>query len=165
MHWGVSSRGRYSLSLSNSIDSNNIIIVLVVYVSIGVPKVISTAVDYEVGGLVCTSTGGPATTVTWSMNDQLLIIDGTTYRQSQRVISTVNATFENILHMANDNIINYVAKFECLVRNSRGNDSESFNPEGIFRYIHAILPSLLICSKLCYASYSHTDNPWKYDCW
>ena len=92
---------------------------------------ISITVNREVSGLVCTSTGGPATTVTWSINDQLLIINKTTYQQSQRITNTMDATFENILYISNDRITNYIAKFECLVMNSRGNDSESFNPEGI----------------------------------
>ena len=96
--------------------------------SIGIPKVINIT---ELSELVCTSTGGPATTVTWSINDQLLIINETTYQQSKRITNTMNATFNNVLHIANDNITNYIAKFECLVMNSRGNDSESFNPEGI----------------------------------
>ena len=132
-------------------------------VSTGIPKVISIFVDHEISGLVCTSTGGPATTVTWSINGQSLIIDGTTYRQSQRIINTMNATFENILLIANDNIMNYIAKFECLVMNLRGNDSESFNPEGIYSDTQFLI--MLISSNLCYASYSHGDNSWKLVCW
>ena len=78
--------------------------------------------------LVCTSTGGPATTVIWKVNNQ--ITNGRLYQQRQRIASHQNATFQNILHIPIDSIANYDATYECLVMNSVGNDSLSFRLEG-----------------------------------
>ena len=81
-------------------------------------------------GLVCTSTGGPATNVIWKINSHLLITDGSPYQQSQRIVSKEDATFENILHIPSDSIANYNTIYECLVMNSVGNDSMSLRLEG-----------------------------------
>jgi hypothetical protein len=80
---------------------------------------------------VCTSFGGPATIVTWKKNGQLLTTMGTTYQQNQRLISTENATYENTLYISRSTIANYDATYECLVTNSRGNDSSIISLEGI----------------------------------
>ena len=92
--------------------------------------VVNITTNPDASGLVCTSTGGPATTVIWKINNQVLIIGDTAYQQSQRIAFTENATFENILHIPSDSIANYDATYECLVINSVGNDSMSFRPEG-----------------------------------
>ena len=81
-------------------------------------------------GLICTSIGGPVTTLTWKRDGQLLIINETTYQQSQWTVFTENATYETILHIPDDNIANYNAIYECLVFNSRGNDSSSITLKG-----------------------------------
>ena len=81
-------------------------------------------------GLVCKSTGGPATTVIWKINNHELIVAGIAYQQSQRIASTENATFENILHIPSDSIANYDATYKCIVINSVGNDSMRFRPKG-----------------------------------
>ena len=92
--------------------------------------VVNVTVNPNMHSLVCTSTGGPATSVIWKIDGQLLITDGTTYHQSQRIVFKENATFENILHVPSDNIANYNATYECLVMNDVGNDSMSLNLEG-----------------------------------
>ena len=81
-------------------------------------------------GLICTSTDGPATTVTWRRDGQLLTIDENTYQQSQRIVFTENATYETTLCIPDDSIENYNATYECLVLNSRGSDSSSITLEG-----------------------------------
>ena len=50
------------------------------------------SIGYSKEELNETSTGGPPTTVTWRRNGELLIIDETTYQQSQRVVDRVRAT-------------------------------------------------------------------------
>ena len=91
---------------------------------------VSITVDPDIvpPALVCTSTGGPATTVIWKVNNQ--IINGRLYQQTRRIASHQNATFQNILHIPRDSIANYDATYECLVMNSVGNDSLSFRLEG-----------------------------------
>ena len=80
--------------------------------------------------LICISTGGPATTVVWRRDGQLLTIDENTYQQSQRIVSTQNATYETTLYIPNDSIEDYNATYKCLVFNSRGSDSSSITLEG-----------------------------------
>ena len=84
--------------------------------------------------LVCTSTGGPATTVIWKINNNQITNEGL-YQQRQRIASHQNATFQNILRIPIDSIANYNAVYECLVINSAGNDSLSFRLEGISRLL------------------------------
>ena len=97
--------------------------------STGIVQVANIVIDTN--GLVCTSTGGPAITVVWMINSQILLItDGTTYQQSQRIVSKENATFETILYIPSDSVTNYNATYECLVMNSRGHDSMSVRLEG-----------------------------------
>ena len=92
--------------------------------------VVSITVDPDTAppSLVCTSTGGPATTVIWKVNNQ--IINGSPYQQRQRIASHQNATFQNILRIPIDSIADYNATYECIVMNSVGNDSLSFRLEG-----------------------------------
>ena len=82
------------------------------------------------GCLICTSTGGPATIVTWRRDGQLLTTIDSAYHQSQRILSTSNATYETMLHIPDDSIADYHVTYECLVLNSRGNDSSSMALEG-----------------------------------
>ena len=95
----------------------------------GNPDVIEVGLSMQ-SGLICTSTGGPATTVTWRRDGQLLTTTDIAFHQSQRILSTSNATYETTLHFPVDSIANYHATYECLVLNSRGNDSSSIALEG-----------------------------------
>lgn len=50
----------------------------------------SVEVTYEQSSqtLICTSRGGPATSVTWSLNNSLILVDGNTYQTSQIITTT-----------------------------------------------------------------------------
>ena len=100
-----------------------------ILLTLGNPDVIEVGLSMQ-GSLICTSTGGPATSVTWRRDGQLLTTDDSAYHQSQRIVSTSSATYETILHITFDSITNYHAMYECLVFNSRGNDSSSIALEG-----------------------------------
>ena len=78
--------------------------------------------------LTCVSSGGPATTVTWMKNNQILTIDDKSYQQSQSLTNTALATYENILYF--DNATNLVGYFTCTVQNARGNSSKSLSTDG-----------------------------------
>ena len=91
--------------------------------------VVSITINPGTKDLVCTSTGGPATTVIWKVNNQ--ITNGSLYQQRQRITSKEDTTFENILCIPVNSIANYNATYECLVMNSVGNDSLSFRLEGM----------------------------------
>ena len=116
--------------LNNNNNDGNYSVYCYCSLSTGFPTVVSITVDPDTvpPALVCTSTGGPATTIIWKVNNQ--ITNGSLYQQRQRITSKQNTTFENILHIPRDSIANYDAIYECLVMNSVGNDSSSFRPEG-----------------------------------
>ncbi len=47
--------------------------------------------------LTCTSTGSPATSVTWRRDGQLLTIVGNTFEMMQMVTNRAESTYENVL--------------------------------------------------------------------
>ena len=78
--------------------------------------------------LICTSTGGPATSVTWSRDDTPLVVDGTTYEHSQIITDTDTATYQNrlrIVHMSSQSHV-----YTCTVCNLRGNSSVQLRVKG-----------------------------------
>ena len=83
--------------------------------------------------LICISTGGPPTTVTWRKNGQPLIIDGTRYQQSQRITDTTTATYQNIL---SSNAANLLGLFTCIVSNARGSANMSISTNGMLTLIY-----------------------------
>ena len=72
--------------------------------------------------LTCTSTGGPATTVVWRQNCVIIQESDSNYMQSQTVINTQTANYNNTLK-ANATISDGV--YTCSVSNSRGSTSSS----------------------------------------
>ena len=109
---------------------------------IGIPDIEAVIYDPDTNNLVCTSFGGPATVVTWKKNGQLLTTMETAYRQKQRLIFTETATYENTLSIPRDTIANYNTTYECLVANSRGNDSLTISLEGINLHISLSIISI-----------------------
>ena len=71
--------------------------------------------------LNCTSTGGPVTTISWRKNNQPLLIDGNHYYQTQRIVDSENAVYENILYGGDAG--NLIGFFTCIVQNARGSDN------------------------------------------
>ena len=84
----------------------------------GSPSIASLLYNRSTLILTCTSTGGPATTVTWRKNGAVVEVDRTTYHQSQRVVDTRTATYENTL--SSGVAANFIGTFSCTVTNSRG---------------------------------------------
>ena len=71
----------------------------------------------------CTSTGSPATNVTWMRDGQPLTIDGTTYKLIQTVTNRTASTYENILTV-NDQLSNVTGRnYTCTVTNALGSAS------------------------------------------
>ena len=89
----------------------------------GSPSITGLLYNRSTLTLTCTSTGGPATTVTWRKNGAVVEVDGTIYHQSQRVVDTSTATYENTLSSTTN--VNFVGNFTCSVSNSRGNANQS----------------------------------------
>ena len=75
--------------------------------------------------LTCTSTGGPATTVVWRQNCVIMQESDSNYTQSQNVINTQTATYENTLRVVGANATFSDGVYTCSVSNSRGSASSS----------------------------------------
>ena len=86
--------------------------------------------------LTCTSTGGPPTTVTWRKNG--VLVNDSLYQQSQIVLNTTTATYENTLYSDWYRIEDLVGSFTCSVINSRGNNSISISTNGTYNIIPII---------------------------
>ena len=95
----------------------------------GLPIITSFTSNRDTLALTCISSGGPATTVTWMNNNEILNIDGNHYRQTQTLTDTEHATYENILYFNDPS--NLVGYFTCTVHNTRGNSSKSLSTDGI----------------------------------
>ena len=93
---------------------------------LGSPSITSVLFDRNTTTLTCTSTGGPPTTVTWRKNG--VLVNDSLYHQSQRVVNTESATYENVLF--NDDVANFVGMFTCEVSNVRGVAEETVELNG-----------------------------------
>ena len=98
------------------------------YQNTGSPSITALRFDRNNTTLTCTSTGGPPTTVTWRRNG--VLVNDSLYQQSQRVINTQAATYENVLF--DDNITNFVGTFTCEVSNVRSTAQETLELNGQF---------------------------------
>ncbi len=61
------------------------------------PSIDSLTFDPDSFTLTCTSTGSPATTVTWMKDGSPLVIDGTTYSMEQTVTGRSTSIYDNVL--------------------------------------------------------------------
>ena len=107
-----------------------------------------TGIRYEKSSqtVICTSTGGPATTVTWRRGNTTLTVNQVTYQQSQVVTNTSTATYENRLRLVEESLETY-GMYTCTVSNSRGNASSGpLRVTGIWLAVVAGNR----CSTLCY---------------
>ena len=82
----------------------------------GSPSISDMNFDNGSETLTCTSSGGPATTVTWRKNC-LVVQNSSDFVQNQFVTSTAFATYENTLMLNGANIDGV---YTCSVKNSRG---------------------------------------------
>ena len=91
----------------------------------GSPNVTSLTFDDQSRTLTCTSTGGPATTVTWR-RDGIVITLNATHQQTKNLVDAVNGTYHTVL--AIDPSVGQselVGTYNCTVRNDRGESSET----------------------------------------
>ena len=85
------------------------------FVHAGTPIVTGLTFDDQSRTLTCTSTGGPATTVTWR-RDGDLIIPNATHQQTKRLIDPVNGTYQTVLTIDSSDI---AGTYNCTVENDR----------------------------------------------
>ena len=75
--------------------------------------------------LTCTSTGGPATNVTWKRNGVVITLNAT-HQQVKRLVDTVEGTYQTVLTI--DPAVhwsNIVGTYNCTVENDRGESSKT----------------------------------------
>ena len=110
----------------------------------GAPNVTELTFDIESRTLTCTSTGGPATTVTWT-KDGAVITPNTTHQQTQMIVDTVGGIYQNTLTIAQsvtgDNLYGL---YSCMVENSKG----SSNRTASFGYGKTVWLEIFILLKL-----------------
>ena len=82
----------------------------------GYPGISGMTFDSVSRTLTCTSSGGPATAVTWRRNC-LVLQNSSDFVQNQVVTKTALATYENTLRVNGANIDGV---YTCSVKNSRG---------------------------------------------
>ena len=87
-------------------------------VNFGSPSITGLLYNRSTLTLTCTSTGGPATTVTWRKNGAAVEVDGTSYSQSKQVINSTMGTYNSQLTFGDQS--SAMGNFYCTVSNSRG---------------------------------------------
>ena len=87
----------------------------------GSPNVTSLTFDVRSTTLTCTSTGGPATTVTWRRNGAVITLNST-HQQTKRLVDPVTSTYQTVLNIVGQSGI--VGTYNCTVENVRGESSE-----------------------------------------
>ena len=68
------------------------------------------------------------TAVTWKINNQKLEIDENHYQQTQVIVNSETAEYQNILY-SND-VSNLVGVFTCIVQNARGSNNKTISTNG-----------------------------------
>ena len=94
----------------------------------GSSSIQSVIFDRNSTTLTCTSTGGPPTTVSWRKNNAAVNLS--IYEQSQRLVDSESAMYENVLF--NADIANFVGSFTCEVSNARGINEVTVELNGWF---------------------------------
>ena len=95
------------------------------YPDAGSPNVTGLTYDDQSRTLTCTSTDGPATTVTWK-RDGVVITLSATYQQTKSLVDPVTSTYQTVLTI--DPLLHYsrvVGTYNCTVENDRGGSSET----------------------------------------
>ena len=95
------------------------------YIHAGSPIVTGLTFDDQSRTLTCTSTGGPATTVTWRRNGVVITLSDT-HQQTKRLVDPVAGTYQTVLTI--DPSVGWsdiVGTYNCTVENVRGESSET----------------------------------------
>ena len=91
----------------------------------GSPTVTGLTFDDQSRTLTCTSTGGPATTVTWR-REGVEITENSTHQQSKNLIDSESGTYQTVLTIdPSVDCSDIVGTYNCTVENDRGESSET----------------------------------------
>ena len=95
------------------------------YTHAGSPNITNLTYNDHSRTLTCTSTGGPATTVTWK-RDKMVITLNATHQQTKKLVDPVTGAYQTVLTI--DPILNQssiVGTYSCTVENDKGKSSET----------------------------------------
>ena len=95
------------------------------YTHAGSPNVTSLTFNVLSTTLTCTSTGGPATNVTWR-RDGVVITLSATHQQTKRIVDSVASTYQTVLTI--DQSVGQSGiegAYNCTVENVRGKSSKT----------------------------------------
>ena len=87
---------------------------------VGTPSVTNLTFDRVSRTLTCTSTGGPATNVTWR-KDGVAIVLNQSYEQTQMITDTMSGTYQNVLTIALSVALG--STYSCSVESIRGSSN------------------------------------------
>ena len=118
-----------SLVPRTRLHHNRLVVMLYLIIHAGAVTISSLRYENSAQTLVCTSTGGPATSVSWTKNNITLLVDGTTYQRSQVITDTVTATYENRLTIVSKTA-HLSGVYSCYVQNRRGNGTKAIEING-----------------------------------
>ena len=91
----------------------------------GSPNVTSLTYNDESRTLTCTSTGGPATIVSWRRNEVVINL-GATYQQTKTLVDSITGTYQTVLTIDPSlDQRNIEGTYSCTVENVRGESSET----------------------------------------
>ena len=100
------------------------------YIHPGSPNVTDLTFDDQSRTLTCTSTGGPATNVTWRRDGAVITLNAT-HQQTQIVTDTTTSTYQTMLTIdPSVGHSNIVGTYNCTVENARGGSSMTRNVTG-----------------------------------
>ena len=89
----------------------------------GSPNITSLTFNGSSNTLTCTSSGGPATTVTWRRDGAVITLN-TTYQQTKTVVDPVEGTYQTVLTIVPSvGQSDIVGTYNCTVENARGRSS------------------------------------------
>ena len=127
----------------------------------GAPSV--TNLTFNDRFLTCTSTGGPATTVTWR-RDGVVITLNATYQQTKRVIDNSTSTYQTVLTIdPSVDQSGIVGTYNCTVENARGESSTILVVAGKLSNLLCRSGTSILLFFLCSASVYHCW--WKSNTW
>ena len=92
------------------------------YIHAGSPNVTSLNFNRQSSTLACTSTGGPATTVTWRKDGVVLTLNAT-HQQTKSLVDAVVGTYQTMLTI--DPSVGQSGLYNCTVENDRGESSRT----------------------------------------
>ena len=90
---------------------------------LGSPHVTNLRYDDQSRTFTCTSTGGPATTVTWRRDGSMITLNAT-HQQTKRVVDPVESTYQTVFTIDSSvSQSDIVGLYCCTVENARGRSS------------------------------------------